>query len=173
MQRRAATFLPLLAAGLALASASAPAIDPGTVRGHLQVGAERHDLSHVQAVRVPGQPKRLWILLTTAELSVREAADPAAVAALAAAGGLRGVRLVVDAAKPDPRKLEGTLLLSREDAPGGEIAFGAAGERLWERLSAGQNRVGGMLRYGREAGAGGAPAWTLDASFSAPVFSSR
>ena len=49
------------------ASAPTPAIDPGTVQGHLQFGTGRHELRHVQAVRNPGNPKRLWILLTTTE----------------------------------------------------------------------------------------------------------
>jgi hypothetical protein len=124
----------------------------------------------VQAVKVPGNPKRLWILLTTAEIPVKEAADPAAVAALAASGRLRGVRLAVDAASPNPRQLQGALLLGKAEAPAGEIVFGAGGDQFWERLFAGNNRVGGTLRYTREAGPDGTPSWTLDASFSAPVF---
>ena len=170
MQRRPALVYPLLAAALALAAPPAPAIDPGTIEGHLQFGTQRHVLSHVQAVRSPGNPKRLWILLTTAEISYKEAADPAAVATLAAGGKLRGVRLSVDAAAPNPRELQGALLLGREEAPGGEIVFGAGGEPYWERLFVGNNRVGGTLRYTREASLGGTPAWTLVASFSAPVF---
>ena len=121
-------------------------------------------------MRSPGRPKRLWILLTTAEVSYREAADPAAVAALVASGKLRGVRLSVDAVAPNARELQGALLLGKDDAPGGEIVFGAGGEKLWERLSAGHNRVGGELRFSREAGLGGTPSWTVVARFSAPVF---
>ena len=170
MQRRPAALAVLVAAVTALASSPAPAIDPGTVDGHLQFGSQRHALSHVQAVRNPGNPKRSWILLTTAEISVKQAADPAAVAALAASGKLRGVRLSVDAAAPNARELQGALLLGKDEAPGGEIVFGAGGEKLWERLSAGNNRVGGTLRYSRGPGPGGSPPWTIDASFSAPVF---
>ena len=168
MQRRFATFALLV--GAALASAPTPAIDPGTVQGHLQFGTGRHELRHVQAVRNPGNPKRLWILLTTTEISVKEAADPAAIAVLAASGRLRGVRLAVDAASPNPRELQGALLLGKAEAPAGEIVFGVGGEPFWERLFAGNNRVGGTLRYTREAGSGGTPSWTLDATFSAPVF---
>ena len=170
MQRRPAALAALAGIAGLFAPWPAPAIDPGTAKGHLQFGARRHELRHVQAVKNPGHPKRLWILLTTVEITVREAADPGAVAALAASGKLRGVRLGVDAAAPNPNELQGALLLGKEDAPGGEIVFGAGGEKLWERLSAGHNRVGGTLRYTREAGSGGTPSWTLDASFSAPVF---
>jgi len=169
MQRRPALAL-LVATVSALASAPAPAIDPGTVQGHLQFGTQRHALRHVQAVKNPNNPKRLWILLTSAEISVKEAADPAAVAALAASGKLRGVRLNVDAAAPSVNELQGALLLGKEEAPGGEIVFGASGEKFWERLSAGNNRVGGALRYTKEAGPGGSPPWAIDATFSAPVF---
>ena len=168
MQRRFAAFALLL--GTALASGPAWAIDPGTVQGHLQFGTQRHELRHVQAVRNPGNPKRLWILLTTAEISVKEAADPAAVLALAASGKLRGVRLAVDAASPDLNVLQGALLLGKDEAPGGEIVFAAGGEKFWERLSAGNNRVVGTLRYAREAGPGGSPSWAIDVGFSAPVF---
>ena len=153
-----------------LASAPARAIDPGTVQGHLQYGKQRHELRHVQAVRNPNNPKRVWILLTTAEISVKDAADPAAVMALAASGKLRGVRLNVDAAAPNASELQGALLLGKEDAPGGEVVFGASGEKFWERLAAGDKRIGGALRYPREASPGGSPAWTIDVSFSAPVF---
>lgn len=168
MQIRPATlFIGLvstLAVGLALA------IDPGTVQGHLQVGKLRHELRHVQAVRNPNNPKRVWILLTTAEISVKDAADPAAVLALATSGKLRGVRLNVDAAAPNANELQGALVLGKEEAAGGEIVFGASGEKFWERLAAGDKRIGGTLRYPREAGAGGSPAWAIDVSFSAPVF---
>ena len=75
MQRRAATPLLLLAAGLALAGAPASAIDPGTVRGHLQLGTQRHELSHVQAVRVPGRPGRLNQVLGTLRYAGPAGAD--------------------------------------------------------------------------------------------------
>jgi len=169
MQIRAALSLVLMTA-VALASPPALGIDAGTVQGHLQYGPQRHALRHVQAVKNPNDSKRLWILLTTAEISARDAADPAAVMALAAKGKLRGVRLNVDAAAPNGNELQGALLLGKEESPGGEIVFGASGEKFWERLSAGDKRIGGVLRYRREAGPGGSPAWAIDTTFSAPVF---
>jgi hypothetical protein len=102
----------------------------------------------------------------------KDAADPAAVLALATSGKLRGVRLNVDAAAPNANELQGALLLGKDDAPSGEIVFAASGEKYWERLSAGDKRIGGALRYPREAGPGGSAAWAIDVSFSAPVFGS-
>ena len=139
MQRRFAAFALLL--GTALASGPAWAIDPGDGAG---APAVRH--AAPRAAPRPGSqesrdPKRLWILLTTAEISLKDAADPAAVLALAASGKLRGVRLAVDSASPDPNVLQGALLLGKEEAPGGEIVFAAGGEKFWERL--GRQQPGG------------------------------
>ena len=166
--RLATLFISLI---LGLAAVRAYSIDPGTVQGNLQFGKQRYELRHVQAVRNPGNPQRLWILLTTAEISVRDAADPSRMLALAASGKLRGVRLNVDAAAPKANELQGALLLSKEESPTGEIVFGAGGEKFWERLVSGDNRIVGALRHAREASPGGTPGWALDVNFSAPVFS--
>jgi hypothetical protein len=160
----AALFISLI---LGLATAPAHAIDPGTVQGYLQFGKQRYELRYVQAVRNPDNPKRLWILLTTTEISVRDAADASRALTLAMSGKARGVRLTVDAAAPKANELQGALLLSKEESPSGEIVFGASGEKFWERLAAGENRIVGTLRY---ASPGGSPAWAIDVSFSAPVF---
>ncbi|MCE9660907.1 MAG: hypothetical protein K8R60_20460 [Burkholderiales bacterium] len=151
-------------------SSPALAIDPGTVQGHLQYGTQRHELRYVQVVKNPNDAKRLWILLTTAEVSPKDAADPGKMLALAAGGKLRGVRLNVDSAAPKADELQLALLLSREESPEGEIVFGASGNKFWERLAAGDKRIGGVLRYARERSPSGSPAWAIDATFSAPVF---
>ena len=163
----AALFISLI---LAFATAPVHAIDPGTVQGNLQFGKQRYELRHVQAVRQPDNPKRLWILVTTSEISVRDAADASRALALAMSGKLRGVRLSVDAAGPKANELQGALLLSKEESPSGEIVFGAGGEKFWERLAGGNNRIVGTLRYARETTPSGSPAWALDVTFSAPVF---
>ena len=164
MGRLVALFISVI---LALAIKPAHAIDPGTVQGHLQFGKQRYELRYVQAVRNPSNSQRLWILLTTTEISVRDAADASRMLTLAMSGKLRGVRLNVDAAGPKANELQGALLLSKEEAPGGEIVFGTSGEKFWERLTGGDNRIVGTLRY---ASPGGSPAWAIDVSFSAPVF---
>ncbi len=159
---------------LAVAAADAAAIDPPAVKGHLQYGAQRYELLHAQAVRSAQSGQRLWIVLTTAELSVKDAADAARTLQLAMSGKLRGVRLAVDAAAPKASELQGALLLSREEAPAGEIVFGAGAQKHWERLTLGDKRIVGKVRYGKEASTfSGSPAWALDVEFSAPVFSLR
>ena len=160
----------LLGSLLALfATASAHAIDPGVVQGHLQYGQQRYELRHVQAVRHPDNPQRLWILLTTIEISARDAADTARTLNLAMSGKLRGVRLNVDASAPKADELQGALLLSKTESPGGEIVFGASGEKFWERLAAGDKRMAGTLRYAKATTPSGSPAWTIDVNFSAPA----
>ena len=62
------------------------------------------------------------------------------------------------------------LLLGKEDSPGGEVVFGAGGDKYWERLSLGDNRIVGKLRHVKEAGS---PPWTLEVEFSAPIFNAR
>ena len=168
MRRRGPAILSCLLLGIV--AASARAIDPPTVQGYLQYGKQRYELRHAQAVRNPDDPRRLWILLTTAELSVKDAADASRTLKLAMNGKLRGVRLNVDAAAPKANELQGALLLSKEESPGGEVVFGAGGQKYWERLTLGDKRIVGKLRYVRE---GDTPAWTIDADFSAPIFNSR
>ena len=168
-----ALLLGALLLQLAAAAAPARAIDPPTVSGHLQYGDQRYDLRHAQAVRSPGDSSRIWIVLTTAELPVRDAADVSRTLALAASGKLRGVRLVVSATAPDRELLQGALLLGKAESPGGEIVFGMRGGRYWERLSVGDNRIVGVVRHVSEAGLAGSPEWSVDARFSAPVFNVR
>jgi len=151
----------------------AHAIDPPTAQGHLEYGRQRYELRHAQAVRSPDNPKRIWILLTTAEVAVKDAADASRTLKLAMSGKLRGVRLSVDSAAPNPGHLQGVLLLSKEESPGGEIAFAGGAQKYWEHLKVGDNRIVGKVRHAMEATAGGSPAWVLEASFSAPVFNAR
>lgn len=167
MMRLLARFTSLVAA---LAMAPAHAIDPATVQGYLHYDKQRHELRHALAVHDPYNAERLWILLTTAEISVKDAVDPARALQLAMAGKLRGVRLQVNASAPQANELQGALLLSKEESPGGEIVFAAGGEKFWERLASGDKRVVGTLRYARDPTTGGSPAWAIDVSFSAPVF---
>src|SRR6266850_7354534 len=95
------TGLAVILGGLlGVATAPACAIDPPTGEGYLQYGQQRYELRYAQAVLNPANPKRLWILLTTAEVSVKDAADAARTLTLAMSGKLRGVRLNVDAAAP-------------------------------------------------------------------------
>lgn len=171
MKPRLHALLVVLLSGAAVAPACA--IDPPTVQGHLEYGKQRYELRHAQAVRSPDDPKRLWIVLTTAGISVKDAADGSRMLELAMSGKLRGVRLHVDAAKPNPGHLQGALLLSKDESPGGEIVFGAGAEKYWERLTVGGNRVVGKVRYAREATASGSPAWAFEVSFSAPIFNAR
>lgn len=151
----------------------ASAIDPPTSQGHLQYGTQRYELRYAQAVRSPDDPKRVWILLTTAELTVKEAAEPARVMKLAMGGKLRGVRLSVDTTAPNPNHLQGALLLSKEESPTGEIVFGAGARKYWERLSVGDNRIVGKVSHAMEATASGSPAWAFEVTFGAPVFNAR
>lgn len=170
-----APCLRALLAGLILGAAPVPAlaIDPPTSQGSLQYGKERYELRYVQALRSPDNPKRIWILLTSAEIAVKDAADPARVLKLATSGKLRGVRLSVDGAAPNPGHLQGALLLSKEEAPAGEIVFAAGQHKHWEQLKLGDNRIVGKVRHDVEATASGSPAWTLEATFSAPIFNAR
>lgn len=158
--------------GLVLGFATAPGytLDPPTARGHLQYGQQRYELRHVQAVRNPNDPRRLWIVVTTAELSVKEAADASRVLGLAMTGKLRGARLSVDAAVPKATELQVALLLSKEESPGGEVVFGAGGRKYWDRLILGDKRIVGTLRFATEASS---PPWALEVDFSAPIFSAR
>ena len=80
------------------------------------------------------------------------------------------------------------MLLSRiGDAPGddsvltregarpvhaGEFAFDIRGNHVWERLFTGNRRVVDTLRVARPA-LGDVPEWSIDVSFSAPVFKPR
>jgi hypothetical protein len=163
-------------AGLLLGCTAEPevAADPPTVQGHFQFGANRYELRHAQAVRSPYDPQRLWILLTSAQLSAKDAADASRTMKLAASGKLRGVRWNVDAAAPNPNELQGELLLSKDESPGGAIVFGAGGQKHWERLILSDKRMLGTLRYGMEAGSfSGTPAWALELDFNVPVPSAR
>ena len=163
-------------AGLLLGCTAEPemAADPPTVQGHFQFGANRYELRHAQAVRNPYDPQRLWILLTSAQLSAKDAADASRTMHLAASGKLRGVRLQVDAAAPNPNDLQGALLLSKGESPGGEIVFGAGGQKHWERLILSDKRMLGTLRYATEARSfSGTPAWALDLDFNVPVPGAR
>ena len=148
--------------------------DPSTVRGHMQFGANRYELRHARAVRSPFDPQRLWILLTTAELSTKDAADASRTMNLVRSGKLRGVRLQVDAAAPNANDLQGALLLSKDESPGGEIVFGAGGQKHWERLILSDKRMLGTLRYATEARSfSGTPAWALALDFNVPVPNAR
>ncbi|MCP5249323.1 MAG: hypothetical protein H6942_12455 [Candidatus Accumulibacter sp.] len=167
MMRSLALFCSLFTA---LAMAPAHALDAGTVQGHLQYDKQRHELRHALAVPDPYNSQRLWVLLTTAEISARDASDPARALKLAMDGKLRGVRLSVDAAAPQAKELQGALLLSKEESPGGEIVFAAGGEKFWERLATGDKRVVGTLHYAKEPTVSGSPGWAIDVKFSAPVF---
>jgi len=162
--------------GLLLGSAAVPAagLDPATVQGHLVFGAQRYELRYAQAVSQPENPQRLWILLTTTELSAADAADAARTLKLATSGELRGVRLAVAAADPQVDVLQGALLLSKEESPSGEIVFAAGAEKYWDRLTVGDKRIVGALRYGVEASSfSDTPAWSLQVNFDAPIFSGR
>jgi hypothetical protein len=140
----------------------------------MQFGANRYELRHARAVRHPFEPQRLWILLSTAELSAKDAADASRTMMLVRSGKLRGVRLEVDAAAPNPNDLQGALLLSKDESPGGEIVFGAGGQKHWERLILSDKRMLGTLRYGAEARSfSGTPAWALELDFNVPVPGAR
>ncbi len=166
--------LAVIVGGILLqAAAAAYAIDPPVVQGHLEYGQQRYDLRYAQAVRNPDDPQRLFILLTTAELSVKDAADVSRTLNFAMSGKLRGVRLNVSAVAPNPDQLQGALLLGKAESPGGEIVFGMGGRKYWQRLSLGDKRIVGSLRYARESGSSDSPAWALDVNFSAPVFNAR
>ena len=150
------------------------ALDPPVVKGHLLYGGQRYELRHAQALQNPDNPKHLWILLTTAELSLKDAADPIRTHHLAMSGKLRGVRLAVDAAAPNPNHLQGALLLSKAESPSGEIVFAAGAEKYWERLSVTQQRIVGKVSYAVKASTfSDTPAWVLDVEFSAPVFKGK
>lgn len=168
--------LSVLLVALLVGPAAGPAraIDPPVGQGYLRYGDQRYELRHVQAVQSRDDPRRVWILLTTTAVSVTDAADPSRTLALATSGTLRGVRLSVDSAAPRAGELAGALLLGRDESPGGELVFAAGAERYWERLLVGDKRIVGKLRYAVDASSsGGARAWALDASFSAPIFNPR
>jgi hypothetical protein len=158
---------------------TAAAIDSATIKGQLRVDGRTHTLTHALAWQPTAPGEELWIFLTDVELPPAAAQDPARVEGLVAEGRLHGVKLVVDAKKPDPAKLNGTLFLpvpaGSEDMPAFWESEGAAG---WDALSLGNERVVGSLFVGAGAGlfSSGArkfadtPAWSLEAEFSAPVF---
>jgi len=153
---------------LAFAPAPALAIDAPVVHGVLVVGGQQYALTHVQAVRSPHHPGRAWVVLATEEIAVKDAANPGRARALARKELLHGVRIDVDSVKPDATAVRGALLM----APSGEIAFDMRGTRVWERLITANRRVVGTLRLARPA-QGDVPAWSIDVSFSAPVYRYR
>jgi hypothetical protein len=168
-QRFAMKLLPyFILSGLLLSITTTPAcaLDPPTVEGSLRYGQQRYELRYAQAIRSPDDPKRLWVLLTTAELSAKEAADASRTLRLAMSGTLRGVRLSIDAAAPNANQLQGALLLGNVESPGGEVVFVAAGRKYWDRLTLGDKRILGELRYSKDA-------WALEVYFNAPIFNAR
>lgn len=168
--------LPALALCIlaALAPAPASAQEPPSVKGHLQFGPQRYELRFAQTVRHPDSPKRVWVVLTTAEISAKDAADAGRTLKLAMDGKLRGVRLNLDPDAPKANELQAALLLSKQESPSGEIVIGAGGEKYWERLALGDKRLAGTLRFAREASSSsGTPAWALDFNFSVPVPNAR
>ena len=165
-------MLICLVAGLR--STPVSALDPPTVKGHLQFGQQRYELRHAQSVRNPYDSSRVWILLTTAEIPAKDAADPGRTLSLAMEGKLSGVRLNVDAAAPKADELQGALLLSKQESPSGEIVVGAGGQKYWERLVLGDKRIVGTLHFAKEASSfSDTPAWAIDLDFSVPVPSAR
>lgn len=163
---------------LGASSMSAAAMEAASIKAQLTLGEEAHVLKHVLAWQPPEQTEELWIYLTDAELPLATARDPAKVKELVGQGRLRGVKLVINSAKPDPEKLNGTLFLpvasGYQDMP---AFWDSAGNAGWERLVLVDKRVLGSLIV--SAGAGlfssgsrkfaDTPAWSLEAEFSAPI----
>lgn len=172
-------FAVCLGIFLGLLAMNAVALDPGTVKGRLSYDGEVYSLKHVYAWRSSAQAEELWIYLTDAELPAAAAQDHAKLKELVGQGRLHGVKLVVNAAKPDPEKLAGTLFLpvpaGYEDMPAFWDSANAGG---WKRLKLGDKRVVGDLFV--SAGAGlfssgshrfaDTQAWSIEAEFSAPIF---
>jgi hypothetical protein len=160
------------AIALAAATLSAHAIDAGTVKGTLQIGAERITLSHVVAVQrdnaegLLDRPNEMRLVLADREVKPEALWGVAflPVTNLAMAGQLRGVLLRWDPAKPEGYVL---TVLSKPAEPGQSLAnttISRTGGAL-PGVKIADNRVTGNV-----AGDGTAPKGVVwSANFSAPL----
>ena len=159
--RRLAVCLSIF---LGVLSMNAAAIEPGTVKGQLTQGGKVYTLKHVYAWQHPAQAEELWIYVTDAELPAAAAQDHFKPEQLAKENRFRWVRLVIHPAKPYLQKLKVELY-----GPDGSRNLNASSSGgIWQRLLVGDKRVVGKLQYADSD----APAWSLEAEFSAPVFGS-
>lgn len=160
-------WLALIAAALALGPALA--IDPGVARGELVVDGQTIHLTHAYALQRDDESGRreLRIVLADREIpqSLLAGVGTGALENLARTGGVRGVLLTADPAKPRAGA-RATLLLA-EPNPAAALTTFSVRERGLRRLATGNNRVSGEARH---KSSGTLPAFTFIASFSAPLF---
>jgi hypothetical protein len=166
---------------LGVMSMNTAAIDSGTVKGQHSYDDKVYSLRHVHALRSSAKTEELWIYLTDAELPAAAAQDDAKLRELVGEGRLHGVKLVVNAATPDPVAggVAGTLLLP---VPAGYTDMPAFwdSDKIggWQSLELQDKRVVGSLFLQVDAGLfssgsrkfADTKAWSIEAEFSAPVF---
>lgn len=160
------------ATALAAAALSAHALDPATVKGTLQIGAERIVLTHAVAVQrdnaegLLDRPNELRLVLADREVKPEALWGVAflPVTNLAMDGQLRGVLLRWDPAKPEGYVL---TVLSKPAEPGQSLAnttISRTGGAL-PGVKIADNRVSGNV-----AGDGTAPKGVVwSANFSVPL----
>lgn len=160
------------ATALAAAALSAHALDPATVKGTLQIGAERIVLTHAVAVQrdnaegLLDRPNELRLVLADREVKPEALWGVAflPVTNLAMDGQLRGVLLRWDPAKPEGYVL---TVLSKPPEPGQSLAnttISRTGGAL-PGVKIADNRVSGNV-----AGDGTAPKGVVwSANFSVPL----
>lgn len=163
-------WLALIAASLALAPAFA--IDPGVARGELVVDGRTIPLTHAYAHhydRIKGArvQRELRIVLADREMPqpLLAGAGMVALENLARTGGVRGVLLTADPARPKAGA-RGTLLLAEPDLATAFTTFSVRESGL-RRLATGNHRVSGEARH---ESSGVHPAFNFTTTFSAPLF---
>lgn len=171
MTNRLATAA-LAAAAAATTTTGALAIDPGTAKGTLTLGAERIALTHVVAVQrdnaegLLDRPNELRLVLADREVKPEALWGVAflPVTQLALAGQLRGVLLRWDPAKPEGYVL---TVLAKPAEPGGMLAnttiSRSSGALPGVKIA--NNRVSGSAEVTDAVGNGAR--WS--ATFSAPL----
>jgi hypothetical protein len=161
-----------LAAAALAAAAGALAIDPGTAKGTLTLGAERIALTHVVAVQrdnaegLLDRPNEMRLVLADREVKPEALWGIAflPVTQLAMAGQVRGVLLRWDPANPEGYVL---TVLAKPAEPGGMLAnttiSRSSGALPGVKIA--NNRVGGSAELTDPVGNGAR--WS--ATFSAPL----
>jgi len=165
--------LALAAAGL-LASATAPAIDPGSAKGRLEVEGQAIALTHAYAHEhdnaeglLDGRELRLLLADRAIPQRLLGGVDLAELEALARSDGVRGVLLIVDPARP--RDGLRAVVLPGETRPANALpSFGKSGINVgFPRLEVTGTRVQGEARYETEVLR---RRIAYAATFSAPLF---